>query len=530
MVSNEHNSPNGSVHESDLPDGAVPRYARNRNGRGPVRIELGKLFDRLPPAAPEAEMALLGCMILDHQVIGDVVTIVRTGDDFSRPAHSAVFTALVELWNQHNAGDITILNQVLVDRGISQDIGGVEYLLTLAESVPVSTNATHYARIVAEKAVLRRLIGASGEILQQAYANPEDVRQALDRAEGLILAVQQASERNECVALPALLVETMADIERRSEGQAVTGLTSGFRDLDDMLSGLQAGEMIVLAARPSMGKTAFALNVAEQVGLRGVPVGMFSMEMSRQQLAQRMMCSRAEIDSHRLRRNMIGKDDFYRLQRAMGELERTSIQIDDTAGLSVLELRAKARRMAAKHGVQLLIIDYLQLMSGTSRESRQQEVSEISRGVKALARELNIPVMCLSQLNRAAETREDHRPRLSDLRESGSIEQDADVVMMLHREDYYRAHDPEYQSTNVAEVIIAKQRNGPTGTVKLTWSSACTKFRDHAPEAGATVHQQAAPALTHTQAFRKTTEQLRLSREKQHQSNGGTDELGGIPI
>ncbi len=232
----------------------MPRYARNRNGRGPVRIELGKLFDRLPPAAPEAEMALLGCMILDHQVIGDVVTIVRTGDDFSRPAHSAVFTALVELWNQHNAGDITILNQVLVDRGISQDIGGVEYLLQLAESVPVSTNATHYARIVAEKAVLRRLIGASGEILQQAYANPEDVRQALDRAEGLILAVQQASERNECVALPALLVETMADIERRSEGQAVTGLTSGFRDLDDMLSGLQASEMIVLAARPSMGK------------------------------------------------------------------------------------------------------------------------------------------------------------------------------------------------------------------------------------------------------------------------------------
>lgn len=469
-----------AIGESDLPQGTRPRYAR-RNINGPARVELGRLFDRLPPAAPEAEMALLGCMILDPNVIGDVIQVVRRPEDFSRPTHGAIYQALVDLYDRHNAGDITILNQLLVDRGISKDIGGIEYLLTLAESVPAATNAPHYSRIVAEKALIRRLIGAAGDILQQAYANPDDVRATLDAAEKAIFDVVQHTGKNDAQTLTELLREAMDAIENRAEGHALTGIATGYREFDDATSGLQKGEMIILAARPSMGKTAFALNIAENVALLGQPVGIFSLEMSRQQLAQRLLCARSEVDSHKLRRNMIGKEDFGRLGRAMGELAETQVFIDDTPGLSVLELRAKARRMAAKHGVRLIVIDYLQLMSGSSRESRQTEVSEISRGVKALARELEIPVVCLSQLNRAAENREDHRPRLSDLRESGSIEQDADVVMMLHREDYYNQTDPDYIPSNVAELIIAKQRNGPTCTVKLTWVGQSMKFKDYSP-------------------------------------------------
>jgi len=477
-----------AIGESDLPPGVSAPYARGRGkgaangerwGREQTRVDLGRLFDRLPPAAPEAEMALLGCMILDANVIGDVIQIVKRAEDFSRPAHGAVYQALVDLYDKHNAGDITILNQLLVDRGVSQDIGGVEYLLTLAESVPASVNAPHYARIVAEKAVVRRLIGAAGEILQQAYANADDVRATLDAAEKAIFEVVQHTGKAEAQTLAELLHEAMSAIENRAEGHVLTGLATGYREFDDATSGLQRGEMIVLAARPSMGKTAFALNIAENVALLGQPVGIFSLEMSRQQLAQRLLCARSEVDSHKLRRNIIGKEDFYRLSRAMGELAETQVFIDDTPGLSVLELRAKARRMAAKHGVKLIVIDYLQLMSGSSRESRQTEVSEISRGVKALARELEVPVVCLSQLNRAAENREDHRPRLSDLRESGSIEQDADVVMMLHREDYFSQTDPDYIPTNIAELIIAKQRNGPTCTVKLTWVGQSMKFKDY---------------------------------------------------
>ena len=352
-------------------------------------------------------------------------------------------------------------------------------------STPVAANAVHYADTVVEKATLRRLIEASAQIMQAAYNDPDDVSEVLDVAEKGIFHIIQHADRREAESLANLLKTTMEVIQSREAGQVITGLASGFRDLDEMTSGLQPGEMIVIAARPSMGKTALALNLAENIALDGHPVGVFSLEMSRQQLAQRLLCSRAEVDSHKLRRNMINKEDYRRLGRAVGELSEAPIMIDDSAGMSLLELRAKARRMALQHGIQFIAIDYLQLLRGSSKESRQQEVAEISRGIKALARELNVPVVCLSQLNRASENREDHRPRMADLRESGAIEQDADVVMMLHREEYFHK-EPEWAAENpdklgVAELIVTKQRNGPTGTIELSWIEEITKFRDHYP-------------------------------------------------
>ncbi|MFG0331098.1 MAG: replicative DNA helicase [Phycisphaerales bacterium] len=462
-----------------------PNDGGGRRGRRRApRVEIGQLFDKLPPHALEAEMALLGSMIIDANVIGDVIQIVKSPEDFHRAAHGAVFQALVELYDSHNAGDLTMLYNRLADRGVAEEIGGPEFLEELVNAVPVATNATHYARIVADKAIVRRLIGAAGEILRTAYTNAGDVREVLDSAEKAIFDVVQSGEKEGAASLSALLELTMQAIESRSQGGVLTGHATGFTEFDEMTSGLQRGDMIILAARPSMGKTAFALNMAENVALLGHPVGVFSLEMSKQALAQRLLCSRSEVDSHRLRRNMLSRDDFRRLGLAMAELNEAPIYIDDTPGISVLELRAKARRMVAKHDVELIIVDYLQLMSGSSRESRQQEVSEISRGVKGLARELNVPVICLSQLNRAAENREDHRPRMADLRESGSIEQDADVVLMLHREDYYQQHKDDYEPTNIAELIITKQRNGPTGTVKLVWVGESTKFKNYTPMPG----------------------------------------------
>ncbi len=446
-------------------------------------IELGKLFDRLPPSAPEAEQALLGSMLLDSRIIGDVVQVIRSSADFHRPAHGHIYETLVRLYDRHDAGDLALLWQSLVDRGVHEDVGGPEYLLELAEAVPTALNAVHYARVVAEKATLRRLIEAAGQILELAYHGDGDLRVVLDSAERAIFEVAQHAEKREAQSLKDLLDEAMTMIEQRFGGGPVaTGLRSGFRELDDLTCGLQRGDLIILAARPSMGKTAFALNVAENVAVAGHPVGVFSMEMGRQQLAQRLLCARSEVDSQKLRRNLISAQDFERLAYAMNDLHEAPIYIDDSPGLTVLELRAKARRMVARHNVAFIVVDYLQLMASPSRENRQQEVAEISRGVKALARELEVPVLCLSQLNRSPEAREDKKPRMSDLRESGSIEQDADVVMMLHRDDYYNQTRDDYVPTNLAELIIAKQRNGPTATVKLTWVPGSTCFKDYSPQ------------------------------------------------
>jgi replicative DNA helicase len=338
--------------------------------------------------------------------------------------------------------------------------------------------------------LLRELISAAGEILDDAYDQTGETREALDEAERKIFAVTDKNITGNAVALRDLVVRSFELIENR-QGTHVTGMSTGYYELDDLTCGLQDGEMIVVAGRPSMGKTSLALNIAEHVGLvDGTPIAVFSLEMGRQQLAERFLCSISEIDSQKVRRGLLSDEDYKKLADACAELSEAPVYIDDTSTLTPLELRAKARRLKSRHDIQCIVVDYLQLMHlGSGRaESRQQEITTISRYIKALARELSVPVVILSQLNRSPEGREGHRPRMSDLRESGSIEQDADVVMLLHREDYYHRGEPDYQQDNTAELIIAKQRNGPTGTVRLTFREKITRF-----ENASRVEQQAAP-------------------------------------
>lgn len=474
-----------------------------RNGRAPrrPRIDASKLFEnRLPPHSPEAEMSLLGSLILDPQVMGDVLAQVSSADDFYVEAHGAIFSALVSVYEKHQRGDLVELVDSIRDQGLLDQVGGAEYLVRLAEQVPSAVNAPHYARLVAEKARLRRLIDAASEILYEAYHSgelgPEGAKEVVDRAETAVFQIAQQAERSQTQKLSELL---MAEMERldKADGRSVTGLPTGFGDLDQILSGLQAGEMIIVAGRPSMGKTALALNLAEQIALGGktpwdasarrepAPVGIFSLEMSRQAVVQRLLSAYSGVDSKRIRTGNV-RSEFQDLMRAAGELALAPIYIDDTPGLSITALRARARRMAHQHKIKALMIDYLQLLTAPaqSRESRQVEVSAISRGIKALARELEVPVICLSQLNRGSEQREGHRPRMSDLRESGSIEQDADVIVLIHREDYYHQGDPHWlndpdnrDKVGVTELIIAKQRNGPTGLVRLTWDPQTTRFK-----------------------------------------------------
>jgi replicative DNA helicase len=455
--------------------------------RGPRRErtpppDLTRLFEAIPPAAVEAEMSLLGAMLWDHRVIGDVVPVLRGGDDFFRPAHRVLYETMVELYDQVASLDLVQLNQRLVDKGLLDEVGGLDYLVQLAEGVPRAANAAHYARLVREKATVRELIVAAGEILQEAHGARDPANELLERAEQRIFQIAQRRESAAASDIKELIDETMRLIQEH-EGRPLTGITSGFADLDELTSGFQKGEMVILAARPSMGKTALALNFVEHMALAGHPTLFFSLEMGKQQLVQRMLCAKARVDGQRLRRNMLRPDDNIRLLAACDELSKARILIDDTPGLTLLAMRSKARRMRERIGVEAVVIDYLQLMSSGSRvESRQLEVSEISRGIKAMARELKVPVICLSQLNRASEQREGHRPRMSDLRESGSIEQDADVVMMLHREEYYHKQDPDWAEQNpdkvgIAELILAKQRNGPTGTVEMTWDGNSTSFR-----------------------------------------------------
>ncbi|MEX2387254.1 MAG: replicative DNA helicase [Phycisphaeraceae bacterium] len=454
---------------------------RQRETFEPRKVELAKLFDKLPPHALEAEAALLGSMILDWRVCGEVLQLIKGADDFYQPSHTAIYETLIELYDKHQSIDMVQLKQRLADKQQLDDVGGVEYLIELAEAVPSAASAAYYAGIVREKAVLRRLIDAAGRILYECYNSAEPTGDLLDRAERDIFELAEGREDTDAAELKVLLQETFDRLEAE-DGKSLTGIETGFFEMDEMLNGMQPGELLIVAARPSMGKTAFALNMAEHISATShQSCAVFSLEMSKQQLAQRLLCARSGVDSHKLRRNMLSGDDFAKLSLTVGELSEAPLYIDDTPGLTLLQLRAKSRRLAARHDIKCIFIDYLQLMSAPGAESRQQEVSNISRGIKALARELNVPVVCLSQLNRQAEGREGHRPRMSDLRESGSIEQDADVVMMLHREDYYHRGDEEYDENNQAEVIIAKQRNGPTGTVKLLFDGATTRFKNLAP-------------------------------------------------
>jgi replicative DNA helicase len=435
---------------------------------------------RTMPESLEAEAAVLGSMMLDPECIGLVVQKIRT-EVFYRLEHQMMFDAIIALWEKSgNDFDLVLLRDELKKRNQLEEIGGPEYLAKIAEAVPSSANVEHYLQIVKEKQMLRELIAAAGEVMTDAFETSGDVSDKLDRAEQKIFNVTQKKITGSAMAIKDLLTQAFEAIEKR-EGHRVTGLPTGFAELDDLTCGLQNSEMIVIAGRPSMGKTSLAMNIAEHIGAdNDIPVAIFSLEMSRQQLVERILCSRARVDSQLVRKGIQSENWYQSLVDVAGELSKKPIYVDDTPAITPLELRGKARRLRAQHGMRCIIIDYLQLMSlGTRVESRQQEVSEMSRYLKALARELGIPVVVLSQLNRAPEGREDHRPRMSDLRESGSIEQDADVVILLHREDYYhRGEHDDYQETNTAEIIVAKQRNGPTDTIELVFNGTYTHFDD----------------------------------------------------
>jgi replicative DNA helicase len=439
----------------------------------PDALSVGQ-FDRLPPYSRDVEMSLLASMMLDKEMIGEVIQIVDR-DTFYQADHQIIFDAIVKLYQQNKPIDPLILREELIKLQLFEEVGGATYLAQILNMVPSAAHGAHYARIVHEKAVLRQLISASNEILRAAYAPHEKADDVLSNAEKSIFRIAEKTLGNDIVDLAAVL----GDVYEMIEGGGRHGIDTDFREIDDMLNGLQNGEMIIVAARPSMGKTAFAMNIIEAVaGNHRLPCAVFSMEMGKHQLAQRMLCSRASIDAQKVRRGMLNADEFRRLASVVVELSKAPIWVDDAPGLTLLQLRAKARRLVRQHKIKLIVIDYMQLMDNPGPENRQQQISEISRGIKSVARELNIPVIALSQLNRAAEAREGHRPRMSDLRESGSIEQDADVIMLLHREDYYRMSEPDFTPDSIAEVIIAKQRNGPTGTVKLTFDNKTTAFRN----------------------------------------------------
>jgi len=451
---------------------------KKRPNKDNASVLSSELVNRNMPESLEAEVSVLGSMILDRSCITDVVQKVKA-EAFYRPEHQAIFDAITSVFEQLPPDkniDLLLLKNELVKRSQFEQIGGNEYLIKIVDSVASTANVGYYCDIVKDNQLMRELIGVTTEILADAYSPSGDIKDKLDNAERKIFDVTEKKMTGQASHIHDLLIEAFTQIDNRS-GKDVTGLSTGYFELDTRTSGLHGGEMIIIAGRPSMGKTSFAMNIAEHIGAdEGKPVAIFSLEMSKVQLAERLLCSRGMVDSQLVRRGAIDPATYKDLIATSNELSRAPIYIDDTPGMTPLEIRAKARRLKAQHDIQCIVIDYLQLMSiGGRIESRQAEISTISRQIKSLARELDVPVMILSQLNRAAEQREDHKPRMSDLRESGSIEQDADVVLLLHREDYYHK-ELEYEPTNKAEVIIAKQRNGPTGTVELHFNGQFTRF------------------------------------------------------
>jgi len=435
------------------------------------------LQGRKVPVSPEAEAAVLGSMLLDRECIGDVIEHINA-DCFSLTEHRIIFESILSLYEGNSEIDLVLLRDELKKRKSLDAVGGVDYLVRIAESVPSSANAAYYARIVKDKSMMRDLAHACGQIINEACEEAGEIGDKLDEAEQRIFAITEKKIQGSAEPIKNLITQAFEAIEHR-KGQDITGKPTGYMELDQMLCGLHNGEMIIMAGRPSMGKTSFALNVAEHMGAdENLPIVVFSLEMSRQQLTERLLCSRSGVDAQLVRKGMLGADDMSKLTQAGGELFEKPIFIDDSPGLTPLMIRAKCRRLKSQFDIQAIFIDYLQLMSMGGRvESRQQEISTISRYLKALARELDVPVVVLSQLNRGTESREGNRPKMSDLRESGSIEQDADVVILLHREDYYHRGDPDWEENNEAEVIIAKQRNGPVGTVKLIFDGRLTRFK-----------------------------------------------------
>lgn len=434
-----------------------------------------EIFQNVPPHDDAAELAVLGAMFLDREAASLALEML-TGEDFYRPDHRQVFEAAEELYHSGVPIDMITVKNKLEEKQVFDQIGGLPFLANISTSVGSSANMRHYAAIVEEKSVLRRLIRTANNISQMSYEGKTDVNAIMDTAEKGIFDIMQNRHSDQFHHIRDIAVDSIEKIEDiyRSKGK-LTGVPTGFVDFDQKTAGLQKSDLILLAARPSMGKTAFALNIIQNAAIRSnVPTAVFSLEMSREQLVNRMLCSEAMLDAQRLRTGELTDSDWADLIQAMGPLSQAPIYIDDTPGVTPMEVRSKCRRLKVEKGLGLIVIDYLQLMSGNNRnDSRQQEISEISRSLKAIAREMEAPVIALSQLSRACEQRADHRPMLSDLRESGAIEQDADVVAFLYRDEYYF---PDTEKKNQAELIIAKQRNGPTGTVDLTWMGQYTKF------------------------------------------------------
>lgn len=431
----------------------------------------------VPPYNLEAEESVLGACLLSREAVANVLEIVRA-DDFYKPAHTEMFNAMLELYGRGEPIDAVTLAEELRRRGTLESLGGKSYIFTLVQTVPTAGSAVHYARIVEENALLRRLIDAAHNISEMAYAVPEDVEGAIDYSEDLIYKVSQRRDTQDFQPLRELLTENMEVVEKLYErGSSITGLPTGFTELDNITAGFQPSNLIVIAARPAMGKSALAVSMAQHVAVeQNTPVVIFSLEMSKMELTQRLMCAEARVDSNRLRRGQLQDSDWPKLSHALGRLAEAPIFIDDTASVSIMEMRAKCRRLKAKHGLGLVIVDYLQLMQPTSRsrgDNRVQEIGDISRSLKILARELDLPVIAVSQLSRNVEHRTDKRPMLADLRDSGSIEQDADIVLFIYRDEVY---NPDSTQKGIAEVIVAKHRSGPIGKIDLAFLNHYTKF------------------------------------------------------
>lgn len=434
---------------------------------------------RVPPQNIDAEQSVLGAMMIKKEALAEVQEILHP-HDFYREAHRLVYETMLELFNARQAVDLVTVTEALQKKDMLDKVGGVAFISALGNAVPTAANLSFHAKIVKEKAQLRNLINAATSIAETAYDDNEEIADIFDSAEKTILGVTSNQSSGDFTSTKEIVMAVIEKLEAIADVQGgITGLPSGFRDLDQKTSGFQESDLILVAARPSMGKTAFTLNICANAALRyDKTVAFFSLEMAKEQLVQRMMCSEAAIDSQRMRTGQMDDDEWESLVLNAGDIAMAPIYIDDTPGITVMELRSKARRLKTEKGLDLIIIDYLQLMQGrrsVNSDNRQQEISEISRSLKALARELKVPVIALSQLSRSVESRTIKRPMLSDLRESGSLEQDADIVMFLYREDYY---DQDTENKNITELIISKNRNGPVDTVRMFFQKEYTRFRD----------------------------------------------------
>jgi replicative DNA helicase len=434
----------------------------------------------IPPQNVEAEQSVLGAILLENEALPKALEILRP-EDFYRESHRRIFLGLISLFEKNEPADIITLSETLKAQQSLEHVGGSAYLAELAEKIPTAANIEYYCRIVRQKSILRTLITTATTIVTKASDGQGDVEDILDFSEKTIFEIAQHQIKPTFYPLRDVIKQTFKHIENIYENkQLITGVPTGFTDLDSLTSGFQPSDLIIIAGRPSMGKTAFCLNIAQHAATEGsVPTAIFSLEMSKEQLSLRMLCSEARIDNHKLRSGFIAESDWGKLSMSAGRLAASPIFIDDTPGLSVFDMRAKARRLKAEHNLGLIIVDYLQLMTGsrTRSDSREQEISEISRSLKALAKELHVPVIALSQLNRRVEDRVDKRPHMADLRESGAIEQDADVILFIYRDEVY--HPDAEDSKGKAEIIIGKQRNGPTGDVILTFRNEYTRFENH---------------------------------------------------